>query len=133
MPYKYAREKLRQIARTLATEEGDVRARLLIASRNVWRLKPEDLPPALQKDLTKVKADLTRYGPLRDPNGTPWRDAVTNTMKNIRKSTGREIAQTLFDMWRQIERLAALPNQPVERNASQRVGTRAVRASHRRR
>ena len=102
----YAREKFGLAVHKLATGEGDVRKRLIIAFREIWHLEPTAVPKHLVRDLSWIKRQMTRLGPLRDENGEVWRRAVEHTMSRIRNSTGAKIAERIYRVNSKLDWLA---------------------------
>lgn len=98
MEYKYAKEKLGTNVRYLAIGERDVRDRLRVVSKDMFRLQGNDLPPALRKHLAWVQRELTKYGPEISPSGEIYKNAIAHTLGRIRNSTGRKIAERIFKM-----------------------------------
>jgi len=92
--YKYAREKLQQAARILATGRGDVRSRLRRTYRHLRVLRADDVPNDSKGDLQWVKSAMVRYGPKVDQHG-PLFDALEHTMRRIRNGTGQKIAERI--------------------------------------
>jgi len=43
--------------------------------------------------------ELTKFGPLLDYKGEPWRGSVENTMKKVRNRTGVKIAEAIYDLY----------------------------------
>lgn len=103
MKYRYAKEKLRTAIRYLALGEGDVRDRLCLVSKVLFRLHAEHLPVRLVKDLVWVHRELTKYGPVLGKNGDVFKNAVDHTMERIRNSTGRRIAERIYNIWVKVE------------------------------
>ena len=66
MAYRYAKEKLARIVYVLATGEGDVRARLKRAYRDIRILEESDVPEDMREDLSAIKKWMVRYGVLRN-------------------------------------------------------------------
>jgi hypothetical protein len=98
MKYKYAREKLNKAVRYLALGERDVRDRLRIVSKEIFRLDASHFPTKLQNDLAWVKKELTKYGPELGPRGEIYQNAVAHTLGRIRNSTGRKIAERIYNL-----------------------------------
>lgn len=85
----------------LATGQGDVRSRLYFAYLRVGGLTKDDFPKEFQKDWEWIVSELTKYGPTYKPNGDLWQGALEHTLDRIRNSTGRKIAEKIFDIgWR---------------------------------
>jgi hypothetical protein len=97
--YSRVREKLTEAVYRLATQEGDVRARLKSAHWVLRQLTVEELPDELREDWESIMHRLTRHGPERY-NGEVFRDAVTHTMSRIKNSTGRVIATDIYGLYR---------------------------------
>jgi hypothetical protein len=95
--YFYAREKLLNAIETLATGGGDVRERLLQAFTNFHTLTADDLPSDFKMDWAWIRKELTKYGPVMiGDTDEVLRGSVENTMRRIKRNTGRKIAQKLF-------------------------------------
>jgi len=102
--YSRCREKLSDVERRLAVGKGDVRERLRSAYKKLRMLREEECPPEMRRDFRWVMQQLTRYGPERDPDGTPFRSGIDHTMSRIRNSTGSRIAERIYKLCRQIRR-----------------------------
>jgi hypothetical protein len=98
MTIGYAKEKLYEAILALAIGQGDVRSRLYPAYLCVAGLREDDFPKEFQKDWAWIMRELTKYGPTYKPNGDLWYGSVENTLRNIRNSTGRKIAEKIFDI-----------------------------------
>jgi hypothetical protein len=95
--YFYAREKLLIAIEMLATGKGDVRERLLNASTNLHTLRDDDLPNEFKEDWAWIRKELTKYGPVMiGDTDEVLRGSVENTMRRIKRNTGRKIAQKIF-------------------------------------
>ncbi len=95
--HKYAREKLRNAVYLLATGEGDVRSRLRRVYRHIRGVNPGDVPSDMKRDLQWVKNEMVKFGPLVDRYGVVL-DAHEHTMRRIRNSTGKKIAERIYSM-----------------------------------
>jgi len=96
--YHYAQEKLYVAIRSLATGQGDVRARLVDAFMTFHTLKVDDFPPKYREDWKWIQNQLTKHGPIYDYKGRVYKGSVENTMSKIKNSTGRKIATKIFDI-----------------------------------
>jgi|SRR3989338_7794034 len=96
--YHYAQEKLYVAMRSMATGQGDVRARLVDAFMTFHTLKEEDFPPKYRKDWKWIHTQLTKHGPIYDHKGRVYKGSVENTMSKVKNSTGRKIATKIFDI-----------------------------------
>ena len=96
--YHYAQEKLYVAIRSLATGQGDVRARLVDAFMTFHPLKEEDFPPKYRADWKWIHNQLTKHGPVYDYKGRVYKGSVENTMSKIKNNTGRKIATKIFDI-----------------------------------
>ena len=96
--YSYTREKFYVTMRTLATEPGDVRTRLLSAFMTFHTLKKDDFPEEFKEDWEWIMKQLTKFGPLLDHKNEVWRGSVENTMNKIRNRTGEKIAERIFNI-----------------------------------
>lgn len=96
--YKYAQEKLYGAMRSLATGQGDVRARLVEAFMSFHTLKEDDFPPKYREDWKWINTQLTKHGPIYDYKGRVYKGSVENTMGKIKNSAGRKIATKIFDI-----------------------------------
>ena len=95
--YKYAREKLGHAVYILAIGEGDVRSRLRRTHRHIRMLGTHNLPVDLHEELQWVKYSMTKYGALKDRYG-PVLNALEHTMRRIRNTTGKKIAEKIWSM-----------------------------------
>jgi len=97
--HAYAVEKLATAIRCLATHPGDVRERLIAAHLCFHTLQERDFPPEHIEKWKSVMKELTKFGPLLDYKGEPWRGSVENTMKKVRNRTGVKIAEAIYDLY----------------------------------
>ncbi|SPE43644.1 hypothetical protein SBA7_1620004 [Candidatus Sulfotelmatobacter sp. SbA7] len=101
--YSRANEKFTDAMHRLLVGEGDARQRLRSAYRPLRTLHPEELPEEMREEFNDVLGEMTRYGPLRDPDGTPWRSAIDHTMGRIRNATARRLIERLATLRRQLD------------------------------
>ena len=97
--YYYAREKLWNVLRCLAIGEGDVRERLLCSRNDILLLSERDFPEDLRNEFVSIRKQLIKYGPKYDQGGNKYLSSVAHTMKRIKKKTGAEIAEKVFDLY----------------------------------
>jgi hypothetical protein len=97
------REKFLGALHALAVREGDVRERLRGAYFYLRQLEPGQVPAELRDEFESVLDALTRRGPVRDPDGTPYRSALVNTLDQMRNATGRRIAERIFTLARAVD------------------------------
>lgn len=90
-PAQHVHQLLLSVVYTLATEPGDVRSRLLLASKVFFALTPEHFPEHLREDFEWAKEQLTK------------RSSVQATLKCMRNSTGAKIAQKLVALHYKID------------------------------
>lgn len=93
---KRCKEKFGAANYCLAVREGDVRARLLGAYRYLNMLTESEIPSEYRSELRTILDACTRYGPEIDSDGTVYLSAVEHTMKRIKNSTGRRIAERIY-------------------------------------
>jgi len=93
---KRCKEKFRSAIYCLAVREGDVRERLLPAYRYLNMLTDTEIPEAYRNEWRSILEACTRYESDKDADGTVYLSAVEHTMKRIKNSTGRRIAERIF-------------------------------------
>ena len=96
--YPYAKEKLCVVMHELAAGKEDVRSRLLNAFMIFHTLKVDDFPLEFREEWKWIEGQLTKYGPLCDCNGKEILGSAENTMRRIRNSTGKRIAEKIFNI-----------------------------------
>ncbi len=79
--HSYAREKLGLAIEVMATDEGDVRQRLLHAYMLFHPVKANHFPQKLQNKWNSIYQQLTKLGPKYDCNGKHIIGSVENTLK----------------------------------------------------
>ena len=89
----------------LCIGEGDVRARLIVAIGTLMPLNSFEFPKSLNRDFewimeqsTKYKSDLPEY-----------QSDLETTMKKIRNSTGKKIAERIFKIYSEIQSIRGFP------------------------
>jgi hypothetical protein len=96
---QYLCRSLRDAISILATEQGDVRSRLLEAYSSVLhKLKDDDFPEKHVQDWVWINEQMSKSGPLLDNQGKQICGSIENTMKQIKNSTGAKIAEKIFDI-----------------------------------
>jgi hypothetical protein len=101
---RYALEKLNNIVYSLATHPGPIKQRLHSAIiPYLFVLRNEDFPGELAAEWEWIKSRLTRKGPLRNPNGEVYLDAVANTFYRIHSTTVAEIARRIWELRSQLK------------------------------
>ena len=88
----------------LCTGGGDVRERLRTTADYLVPLRKEDFPERLQDDFEWVMNQLTRY-PARCKKWGP----IDGTLARIRRSTGAKIAQRIFQMFLEVQKMRNHP------------------------
>src|SRR5258706_1030933 len=91
MSIDYATFQFRGAVRGMAVGEGDVRARLRGAYNVIYPVRPSELPPPLDAHLAWIIAELTKREARH-----PWEGTVEATLAQIRRSTGRKIAERIL-------------------------------------
>jgi hypothetical protein len=99
--HAYAAKKLTGALETLATGTGDVRARLLLASRCFVGIKREDFPPAKRKEWDAVLKTVYRFkqffkSPTREEFFECSPKMATWGMKNI---TAQKAAKKVVELY----------------------------------
>jgi hypothetical protein len=97
--YSYAVQKLTTALSILVAHTGDARKRLNVAYLSFHTLQERDFPPPLQKKWRWVMKELTKFGPLLDYEGRPWRGSVGNTTRRIRNSTASKIIKVIYELY----------------------------------
>ena len=90
------REKLTAALYCLAVREGDVRERLRGAYRYLRMLSPSEIPVTHREEIEAILQSCTRYGPVVGADNEVLRTSLEHTMKRIKKSTGRGIAEKIY-------------------------------------
>lgn len=104
--YNYTYQKLYGAMECLALHPDDVRKRLACAFLGFHVLRENDFPPHLRSDWNWILKQLSKFGPLRNARGEVFEGSVEHTMRRIRKETGVEIAKKIYELCRQIAKLA---------------------------
>ena len=97
--YNYAREKLLLSVNILATSQGDVRSRLLEAYAEFHPLRKKHFPESLKKEWEWIDHSLTKFAPVYDASGEVTANAIENTLKRIKNTTGKKIAEKIFQLF----------------------------------
>lgn len=92
-------ERVHKAIESLATGRGDVRDRLRVAGSILSPLQPSEFPKGLQEKFKSIKDQLTRY-PSVGSEG-----AIEATMKRIKNSTGEKIAQSIFELYGELQQI----------------------------
>ena len=100
---KRYREKMNDVLRCLAVREGDVRERLVGAYRYLRMLRLAEVPVSHREEFMSILDACTRYGPELGPEGEVWVPSVKHTMQKIRNSTGRRLAEQLYQLARDLD------------------------------
>ena len=98
-PYDYTVEKLTTAISILVSHPGDARKRLSDAFSAFHVLQERDFPPELQEKWAWVIKEMTKYGPLVDHKGEPWRGSVENTMSRIQNRTASKIIKVIYELY----------------------------------
>ena len=84
---------------SLATMEGDVRKRVVVAMKDLSVLgKHEFKNVSTWKRIVKLKEQTTKYGPAM-VNGKMYKDAFENTARVSMNKTYRKHAEEIFSIW----------------------------------
>lgn len=102
-PAFYASQNMLKALYSLATGPGDVRERLLTAYGNFWVLNEDHFPEHLRADFRYVTKELNKFGPVYDHHGNMVNDAVKETLRRIKRSTGVKIAHKLVHLHFELE------------------------------
>ncbi len=98
-------ERLYLAVRHLCVAEGDVRARLVISVETLCALRVDEFPERLRADFSWVMAQSTKYPAAPGSrHGT-----IATTMRRIRNTTGRQIAQRIFAIYSEIQEIRGFP------------------------
>ena len=92
----YAREKISLAIYILATAPGGIKKRLLSAFNECIAVQDDDFPEDLRGDWSWINNQMTKFGPVKDAQGTVLIGQCENTMRRIRNSTAVKIAEKLF-------------------------------------
>jgi len=87
----------------LAVREGDVRARLRCAYRELRSLREDEVPVRLRTEWHAVLKELTRRGPSYFSTGEVHQSAIDHTLNRMRNKTGRRIAVKIYALVRSVE------------------------------
>jgi type I restriction-modification system DNA methylase subunit len=89
----------------LCVGEGDVRKRLISAIGTLTPLNTEEFPESLQNDFEWVmKESLKHASDIRE-----YRSDLECTMKTIRNSTGKKIAERILKIYSDIQDIRGFP------------------------
>jgi hypothetical protein len=108
----YASLRLCEAVRHLATNPGDVRARLWAATEDLWLVSPQELPAELRTDFQWVQEMMTKYEPQLSHEGT-----IRATLRRMRNNTGVKIAEKIFEIHRSLERYESETEKQTEMEA----------------
>ena len=89
----YAEGKFNTAVRSLAVGEGDARKRVTNVFSIIHVVRPEDLPPPLDRHLAWVYGKITSRPACHRLEGS-----VESTLDQMRNSTASEIAQRILDL-----------------------------------
>ena len=89
----------------LCVGEGDVRTRLIVAIDTLMALSPSEFPEDLRKDFEWVMQQSTKY----ESDIPEHRRNLEVTMKKIRNSTGKKIAEKIFKIYSDIQNIRGFP------------------------
>jgi len=101
--YRRGREKLHAALHRLTVHEGDVRARLKSAYFYLRQLTDRDLPEELWEEFSDIKKELHARGPRKGKDGEVWETSLVHTLRRMRNSTGRELAERLHSVTRKLD------------------------------
>lgn len=111
-PYFYALEKFNSAIHTLATGKESINERLLLVFHGeLMMIKPDNLPDECRNDYEWVLKTITNFdekykGQNKDFESNDGRydyllpGRIEATLHRIRKSTGRKIAERIYEIWR---------------------------------
>jgi hypothetical protein len=94
----YALGKFGEAVFALATEPGDVRARLYSAFICLLPVQIDDLPSELRQDLEWVTELLTRRQSRYPPSSPGFEGDVLATLRSMRNVTGVKIAKRILEI-----------------------------------
>jgi hypothetical protein len=89
----YAAEKFGGLCRSLAIGKGDARDRLISAFMSIHVIRPDDLPPPLQKHLRWVYAQI-----MKRPARHQFEGAVEGTVRTMKTATAARVLERLVDL-----------------------------------
>ena len=95
----YASLRLCEAVRHLATNPGDVRARLWAATEDLWLVSTQELPVELRSDFEWIQAMMTKYEPELPHEGN-----IRATLRRMQNKTAAKIAERIFEIHRSLER-----------------------------
>jgi hypothetical protein len=90
--------KVAQAVGVLVTNHNDVRERVWVASKYIFQLHPDMVPPSCNHDVAWIQKMLTRY----PPSGHD-KSAVEATYRRTRNVTAGKIAQRLWILFHQFQ------------------------------
>jgi len=99
------KERVFLSVKELCVAEGDVRARLVISINILMALSPEEFPESLREDFELVIRESTKH----ESNIPEHRSNLEITMKRIRNSTGKKIAEKIFNIYSDIQSIRGFP------------------------
>ncbi len=94
----YAYQKLGRIIYILATENGDIRNRLLLCDIEFLLISDDAIPEDLKTSWFWIKDKLTNKGNIDVPY-LQKESAFFNTVKQLRKKEGKEVAIQLYEVY----------------------------------
>ena len=99
------KERVFLAVQELCVGEGDVRARLVISINILIALSPSEFPEALREDFELVMQQSTKY----ESDIPEHKSNLEVTMKRIRNSTGKKIAEKIFKIYSEIQSIRGFP------------------------
>ena len=85
--------KVAKAVNILATDEGDIKRRLLLAGESMFLVPPDGVPANVREDIVWIHEQLTRF----DPVGSEGR--LHATVRRIRRKTCSKIADRIMDVY----------------------------------
>lgn len=97
--FAYGYSKLSMAVREMAIGEFDIRSRLIEAN-HLWlsALSIDNFPDDLKDDWRWIMKEMTKFGPYLNSNGEIMINAVQFTMSKRKNSTGRKIAEKIYEL-----------------------------------
>lgn len=103
MKYNYVKSRISDAVFELCTGPGDVKARLLSATKETISLTSRSFPDELWPLWVEIHSMLTKHGPRTDIEGAMLGGAIDNTLQKIQKRTGTKIAIKIYELHRALQ------------------------------
>ena len=102
--FEYAKEKLYNIIKYLATAKGDMRDRLNVVSVDISLLTQDNFPEDIRPDWKFVEEKIYKYPEKLNWNGNRQiMGSIEHSLSRMQNRTACKIAEKLFYLWEELE------------------------------